>query len=162
MLVENGLISGYSTTVSYKPLLIKILKNISLLCHSLPSVILSSKCPKSFWNIPLFHSCSWKPINTVEYIHVSCWLIFSVGSQNCYYYSGFPIHTVCNDTECSEYLWAAVKKYHRPSLPLSSLCGLVVWRLSSNQEVLGSIPTRVRLWYSFTVAQICTEHSVFI
>ena len=35
----------------------------------------------------------------------------------------------------------------------------VVWRLSSNQEVIGLIPTRVHLWYFFTVAQTCTEHS---
>ena len=38
----------------------------------------------------------------------------------------------------------------------------MVWRLSSNQEVVGSIPTRVRLWYFFTADQTCTEHSLFI
>ena len=32
----------------------------------------------------------------------------------------------------------------------------------SNQEVVSSIPTPARLWYFFTAAQTCTEHSVFI
>ena len=36
-------------------------------------------------------------------------------------------------------------------------------RPSSNQEVVGSIPTWVRLWFFFfTATQTCTEHSVFI
>ena len=39
---------------------------------------------------------------------------------------------------------------------------LVVWRLSSNQEIVDSIPTWAHLHYFFTAAQTCTKHSVFI